>query len=106
MSHTPGPWIGFSDTGKTIAILPAMRDGTICEFTFSKTPSEADASLMIAAPDLLKALRAAAGYLRNAHIDLSTGAPKKTAMATIDGGLRLVETAIAKAEGTATKTAE
>ena len=47
---------------------------------------------------LLKALNGAAGYLKNAHIDLATGAPKKTAMATIAGGIKLVEAALAKAE--------
>jgi hypothetical protein len=51
---TPGPWVGFADQGKTIAIMPAMRAGDICEF--SKPPTEADARLMIAAPDLLQAL--------------------------------------------------
>lgn len=48
--------------------------------------------------DLLKALRASCGYLRNARIDLSTGATKATAIRTIDGGLALVEAAIMKAE--------
>lgn len=46
------------------------------------------------AADLLNALRAAAGYLRNASIDLQTGAPKKTAQRTVDGGLKLVEAAL------------
>lgn len=51
------------------------------------------------APDLLKALRAASGYLQNARIDLETGAPKRTAIRTIEGGLKIVNEAIAKAEG-------
>ncbi len=51
--------------------------------------------------DLLTALKAAAGYMRNAKIDLETGCPKRTAVRTIEGGLKLVEAAIAKAEAAA-----
>lgn len=32
-------------------------------------------------------LSAALGYLRNAEIDLLTGAPKKTALQTLEGGI-------------------
>lgn len=46
------PWVGFADQGKIVAIMPAGRDGDIC--TFSKSPSDADARLMIAAPDLFE----------------------------------------------------
>jgi hypothetical protein len=53
-SHTPGPWIEFADRGETVAILPAGRDGTICDF--SSTVSRADARLIAAAPELLEAL--------------------------------------------------
>lgn len=52
--HTPGPWVGFADQGKCVAIMPAMREGDIC--TFQQPPSDADATLMIMAPLLLKAL--------------------------------------------------
>lgn len=48
-------------------------------------------------PDLLAALNAAAGYLLNAKIDLETGATKRTAIQTIEGGLKVVRAAIAKA---------
>lgn len=51
------------------------------------------------ADELLAALQAAAGYMRNASIDLSTGCTKATAIRTIEGGIKLVEAAIAKAEG-------
>jgi len=51
--------------------------------------------------DILAALKAACGYLMNAKIDLETGAPKRTAIRTIDGGLALVRAAITKANGTA-----
>lgn len=40
------------------------------------------------------ALSAAFGYLLNAKIDLQTGAPKSTAIQTIEGGLRLVRDAL------------
>ena len=45
-------------------------------------------------PALLAALRAAAGYLLNAKIDLETGCPKRTAVKTIEGGLNVVNAAI------------
>ena len=48
------------------------------------------------AEELLAALKVAKGYKLNAKIDLSTGAPKRTAINTIEGGLREVEAAIAK----------
>lgn len=43
---------------------------------------------------LTKALKAASGYLLNAKIDLETGAPKRTAVATIDGGLQMIREAL------------
>ena len=43
---------------------------------------------------LREALSAACGYMRNAAIDLGTGAPKKTALATVEGGLKLAEAAL------------
>lgn len=57
--------------------------------------------MQAAAPDMLAALNAAAGFLLNAKIDLETGAPKKTAIATIEGGLRVVRAAIEKARSAA-----
>jgi hypothetical protein len=58
-----------------------------------------NANIVAAAPDLLAALNAASGYLLNAKIDLETGCPKATAIATIEGGLKVVRAAIARAEG-------
>jgi hypothetical protein len=43
---------------------------------------------------LRTALSAASGYLLNAKIDLQTGAPKSTAVQTIEGGLKLVREAL------------
>lgn len=52
--HTPGPWILFGqrsgDEWHAHAILPAGRPGSVAEF--KEPPSEADAKLMAAAPDL------------------------------------------------------
>lgn len=56
------------------------------------------ASLIAQRDALLAALRAAGGYLRNAHIDLATGAPKATALRTIEGGLRDLAIALAEAQ--------
>lgn len=54
MTHTAGPWVGFSDQGRCVAIMPAGRDGDIC--TFAQWPNDADARLIAAAPDMLAAL--------------------------------------------------
>lgn len=59
--HTPGPWVGFLDQRKPAAIMRAMRPGDIC--TFDMPPTQADFALMIAAPDLLAALKMAEGQL-------------------------------------------
>jgi hypothetical protein len=47
---------------------------------------------------LMKALAASQGYLMNAKIDLETGAPKATAIRTIEGGLNMIKVALAKVE--------
>ena len=41
-------------------------------------------------------LSAALGYMRNARIDLETGASKATAIRTISGGIKRAEEALAK----------
>lgn len=43
---------------------------------------------------LRKTLSAAGGYLTNASIDLQTGAPKRTAINTIEGGLKMLREAL------------
>lgn len=48
--------------------------------------------------DLVAELSAAIGYMRNAKIDLETGATKATAIRTIEGGIKRAEAALAKAE--------
>ena len=47
----------------------------------------------------LATLKALKGYLLNAKIDLETGAPKRTAIQTIEGGIRLADEAISRMEG-------
>lgn len=54
--HTPGPWVQFADQGKVVAIMPAGRPGDVC--AFSASPSDADANLIAAAPDMLALLKA------------------------------------------------
>lgn len=44
---------------------------------------------------LHEAVKGALGYLRNARIDLETGAPKRTAVNTLGGGIAMVESALA-----------
>lgn len=45
--------------------------------------------------DPIKALEVAVGYMRIAEFDLSTGAPKRTALRTIEDGLKRAEVALA-----------
>jgi hypothetical protein len=45
---------------------------------------------------VVEAARGAIGYLRNAKIDLETGAPKATAVRTIDGGIAMLEKTFAE----------
>ena len=41
-------------------------------------------------------LRATVGYMLNAKIDLETGAPKRTALATLEGGIKRARDALAR----------
>ena len=43
-------------------------------------------------------LRACTGYMTNAAIDLETGAPKRTALATINGGIKRARAALSAGE--------
>jgi hypothetical protein len=46
--------------------------------------------------ELRAALSAAIGFMLNAAIDLETGAPKKTALGTINGGIAKAREALTK----------
>jgi hypothetical protein len=72
----------------------------------SECPDGCDAAAMPSYSELLEqrnelraALKSTSGYLMNAKIDLETGAPKRTAINTIEGGLKIAQSAIAKATG-------
>ena len=70
-------------TPESVAGILAMSDDTIDRLIRQRAA-------------LVTALEAACGYLLNAKIDLETGAPKKTALQTIEGGLKLVRAALAE----------
>lgn len=54
----------------------------------------ADAGKLVARIEVLEAaLASAIGHLMNAKIDLETGCPKRTAIATIEGGIRMARVA-------------
>lgn len=46
--------------------------------------------------ELIAALKAAKGYMLNAKFDLEESVPKRTAIGTLNGGLAVVEAALAK----------
>jgi len=57
---------------------------------------EENARLIAENIELRDALSCAVGYMLNASIDLSTGAKKSTAQATIDGGIKRARAVLAK----------
>ena len=75
--HTPGPWLyrGKSDAVYTIPSDPAYQYGSqIFRFYDEEGPNEDDLNLILAAPDLLKALVALDNYVNNHLIsDYPTG---------------------------------
>jgi hypothetical protein len=52
--HTPGPWTYHADSGSSCAALIATGS-FVCEFI--EPPTEANARLIAAAPELLEALK-------------------------------------------------
>lgn len=109
MAHTPTPWRVFTTPdGRKLVGIGAQDGGGILDAGFGvwswmDAEGVANAELVVRAvnshQDLLNALKAATGYLLNAKIDLSTGCTKATAIKTIEGGLKVIEAAVAKAEG-------
>lgn len=63
MAHTPGPWVQFTDQGKTVAILPAGRPGEICSFDGERENNDANASIVAASPDMLDALQSIRAHM-------------------------------------------
>lgn len=93
---TKGPWVEFSDEGRTVAILPAMRDGEVCNFR-TPYPSRANARLIAASPDLLEACRLFDEAARDAVRELNAaGLPCPS---TIALAAEQARHAIAKATG-------
>jgi hypothetical protein len=83
--HTPGPWIVFIGDDD-FDILPAGRPGEIA----GRITNSADASLIVAAPDMLKALIKVRSSLTELGVDGWSDAPHL---------MDVVGAAIAKAEG-------
>ena len=92
MEHTKRPWIRYVDEGRTVAILPAGRPGDICKITTQNTDeeSEANAHLIVTAPELLEAGRQ---VLEAVGDSIDASSIPATAV------LYALQLAIAKAEG-------
>lgn len=107
MTATPRPWaLDTNEDGDVFGVNAPDAELIVCDpppahFVKSRAAWEANAALIVKAvnahDDLVAALKAAEGYLLNAKIDLETGAPKRTAIQTIEGGLKVVRAALAKA---------
>lgn len=90
-----GGWINFTDgSGRITGGTAACKKCGMFAINQSLRDEDGAAPVKHPADEMLVALQAAAGYLLNAKIDLETGATKKTAIATIEGGLRVVRAAI------------
>jgi hypothetical protein len=104
MEIAAGPWAVCSDPPnphwhKGSTIFSPEEGRRVADVCILDSRYQDHARLIAEAPNLLKALEAACGYLINAKIDLQTGATKATAIKTIDGGLKMAHAAIAKATG-------
>lgn len=102
-NFTPGPWRaeGPDEFGDFNIHEPTCQLA-VAAVVYNMRPAPevaANAKLIAASPCILAELKAAVGHLLNAKIDLETGAPKATAIRTIDGGLNRARAAIAKATG-------
>lgn len=99
--HTPGPWVGFNERGKLVAIMPANRPGDVASFS-APYPSDADAALLLAAPNLLEAARdlIAAEELLGEEETSLTPKPRRIASAQrqIDAAHSKLRKAVALAE--------
>jgi len=93
MKHTEGPWVQFVLDGECRAIMPAGRDGDICGFDLA--PSEANAALMTAAPEIIEALRA----MTQRYVDLVNSGDAGFWDPEEDAEVIAARAAIAKAQG-------
>lgn len=100
-THTPGPWsYRHGDTRERPYVIGAdfPGEGMICSMNPSRTPGlgnpsdwEANARLIAAAPDLLKAAKAA--------LDACDTVAACSVTEAMDSAAKLLRSAIAKAEG-------
>jgi hypothetical protein len=84
--HTPGPWEFLPPEDGNCGAITA-KTGWICDF--AEEPSDANAALMVAAPELLEALK-----------DLRTAIKSRGVIPTVKA-LSKTDAAIAKATGSA-----
>ncbi len=82
-------------------IVERLRDRGVCSIAQNSCRNDwvcEEAATTI--EDLLAELSAAKGYMLNARFDLETGT-KAAGIVTINGGIKRIDAAIAKAKGTA-----
>lgn len=100
--HSPGPWNfeGPDAFGDYNIHQPGIMAAVAAVISNLRPEEEVlhNARLVAAAPLLLEALCKAVAYLNGAKIDIQRGTPKKVALATITGGLRVVNEALASAQ--------
>lgn len=84
---TEGTVRRYGEGGKLIGV-------TIVDFAYRLQAGDIAPASLSREAALREALEKACGYLTNAAIDLQTGAPKRTALNTIEGGLKMVRAAL------------
>ena len=77
-NYTKGPWVQFVMDGQCHAIMPAGRPGDVCSFELP--PTDADARLMTAAPDMLAALQKAMEWADGLRYGAEPGTTLVTAL--------------------------
>jgi len=103
-AHTPGPW-EFGKDRRWLFRDDLKADGNFSSSTILKInddafrPSEADAHLIAAAPDMYAELDVRVGDLVMLRKAIEAGDPKAEILIRIDDMLRETRAVIAKAEG-------
>ena len=86
---TEGTVRRYGEGGKLIGV-------TIVDFAYRLQAGDIAPASLSREAALRETLEKASGYMTNAAIDLQTGAPKRTALNTIEGGLKMVRDALAQ----------